>query len=104
VALHLIIDSGLRYLTVKQEIIVASPMRYVVPRGKQVCLATDKETRSVVKEYANNHNMTMTAALNLIIKRGLRFLIFKEEKVERDYVLKVLQLGRELLAKREKKS
>ncbi|MFC1894269.1 HEAT repeat domain-containing protein, partial [Chloroflexota bacterium] len=63
VALHLIFNTGLRYLTVKKERITMSRMRYVVSRGKQVCLATDRETRSVVKEYANNHNMTMTAAL-----------------------------------------
>ncbi|MFC1892923.1 hypothetical protein ACFLYR_02645 [Chloroflexota bacterium] len=79
-------------------------MRYVVSRGKQVCLATDRETRSVVKEYANNHNMTMTAALHLIINRGLRFLIFKEKKAERDYEFKVLHLGREFLEQEKRRT
>ena len=48
--------------------------------------------------------MTMTAALHLIINRGLRFLILKEEKAERDYEFKVLQLGREFLEKEKRRT
>ena len=76
-----------------------SPMRYVVPAGQRIFLSTDKETHSAVKKYAKENNMTMTAAFHLIINRGLRFMIFVEEKAERDYNLKILQLGREFYGK-----
>ena len=49
-----------------------------------------------IKGYAKDHDMTMVAAHCLIVRTGLRYLMAKEEKAERDYALTVLKLGREL--------
>ena len=79
-----------------------SPIRYVVPRKGRTTISTDTETRLAVKAYAKAHGLTVVGAHLLIIKWGLRSLMVKEEKAERNYNLTVLKLGRELLEKRKK--
>ncbi len=45
-----------------------------------------------IKGYAKDHNMRIVAAHHLIVRTGLRYLMTKEEKAQRDYTVTVLPL------------
>ena len=66
-----------------------SPVKYVLPRGQRKYMPVDRETHLAVKCYAKDHNITMAAALRLIIRWGLKWLVAIEEKREK-YRMKTL--------------
>ncbi len=75
-----------------------SPVKYVLPRCQRTHMPVDRETHIAVKEYARTHDMTMAAALSLIIAWGLKWLVAIEEEEEKDHmktVLKFYQLYKE---------
>ena len=56
-----------------------SPNIYVVPRKGRTSLATDRETLIAVKAYGKQNGMTGVAALRLIVRKGLTYLMAEEE-------------------------
>ena len=80
-----------------------SPVKYVLPRGQRKYMPVDRETHLAVKCYAKDHNITMAAALRLIIRWGLKWLVAIEEKREKDCMktlLKFYKLHKERQQKR----
>ena len=68
-----------------------SPVRYFLPRDQRTHVTVDRKIHLAVKEYAETHNMTVAAALHLIILQGLKWLKAIEEKQEKDRMKLVLK-------------
>ncbi|MFC2068154.1 hypothetical protein ACFLTP_04020 [Chloroflexota bacterium] len=81
-----------------------SPNKYLVPANERTSVTLTKSDLRAIQAYARTHQLTVVATLHRILKEGLLGLLAKEERINAKYSLKILKLGREFVAAKERKS
>ena len=76
--------------------------RYSIPKKDYVTIGVSRKTRSVIRLYAMNRNLSITEAAYLLIKAGLYVVMAREELKRQQFLVLISKLLSKLRSKKAK--